>query len=67
MRNIYSVLVGNIGTVHVGHNKRKAEVICGEYVDQSAAGIGRAGNEPVMLFMNNVVIYDFDTCKEKTT
>jgi hypothetical protein len=45
----YSVIVGNVGTVHTGASKRKAAGIFREYVKASKLGSGRMGGEPVTL------------------
>ena len=46
----YEVIVGNIGRVHSGKNKRKAEAVFRYYVKESDSMIGRAGGENVTLF-----------------
>lgn len=51
----YQVVVGNIGTVYDGNDKRKAAKSFREYKNISKDGHGRAGNEPVHLFHNGDV------------
>jgi hypothetical protein len=46
----YTVIVGNIGTVYFGADKKKANQIFDEYVGQSESGRGRASGETVTLF-----------------
>ncbi len=48
----YQIIVGNIGTVHDGHNKRDAERAYRAYVADSRSGTGPAGNEPVVLMQD---------------
>lgn len=45
----YSVIVGNIGQVHIGRDLRQARAIYDDYVIMSACGVGRAANEEVHL------------------
>lgn len=45
----YEVIVGNVGKVHSGTNKREAVKCFNEYVDISDSGNGRAGYEDVVL------------------
>ncbi len=52
-KNSYSVVVGNIGNVHAGTNKRAALATFAEYVRQSKTGRGRAGAESVILFVTS--------------
>ncbi len=49
----YSVLVGNIGTVHRGYNKQKAIKIYNSYVTDSKCNFGRGSHENVVLMMNH--------------
>ena len=55
MKNKYSVIVGNVGTVYDGENGFKAIQEYNAYVTISRAGSGRAGNEHVTLFKNGDV------------
>ena len=48
-RSVYSVIVGNIGTVETG-DLTACIATYGEYVHQSEAHYGRAEDEPVTLF-----------------
>lgn len=52
-RRIYSVIVGNIGTVHSGKNLREAERYYRDYVKQSQANEGRAAGESVCLMQDD--------------
>jgi hypothetical protein len=45
----YTVVVGNIGTVHSGTNKREATLIFLTYVDRSESHRGRCADESVVL------------------
>jgi hypothetical protein len=47
----YEVVVGNIGTVHTGNNKRKATAVFNSYVRDSERGYGRAAGEHVTMFI----------------
>lgn len=55
----YEVVCGNIGTVHDGHNRRKAEQSFRTYVESSKAECGRAGWEDVYLFRDGDIIREF--------
>ena len=55
----YSVMVGNIGEVHVGRNLKKAKSIYDDYVIMSACGAGRAANEEVHLLRDREPIESF--------
>lgn len=48
-KSIYTVTVGNIGTVYSGPSKRQASMDYQEYVTQSKSGYGRAAYESVTL------------------
>ena len=50
--NTYEIIVGNIGNVHEGHNRKEAEKKFNFYVKDSKTGLGRSGNEPVYLMKN---------------
>lgn len=45
----YSVIVGNIGTVHTCNNLRDARFHARSYVDQSKSDTGRAAGESVTI------------------
>ncbi len=47
--SIYEVIVGNIGTVHVGNNPVDARSVYGAYKRKSLANDGRAAGESVVL------------------
>jgi hypothetical protein len=58
-KNLYTVNVGNIGNIDcVNHTEAKQTFT--EYVKQSKAGYGRAGNEPVALLRNGDPLKEFD-------
>jgi hypothetical protein len=50
--NRYEVIVGNIGTVYDGSNKKEAVRTYNIYVRQSKANYGRASGEDVYLMLN---------------
>jgi hypothetical protein len=52
---LYEVIVGNIGTVHSGSNKKEALKHWKTYVAQSKSGVGRAGNESVTLMIDGEI------------
>ncbi len=52
MKNNYEVIVGNIGSIHQGCNRRIAERKYRAYVQDSIDGHGRAAGESVALFNN---------------
>jgi hypothetical protein len=53
MKNKYDVVVGNIGTVFSGANKREALLVYSSYLKDSKSGTGNAGHEDVTLFANS--------------
>lgn len=55
---MYEVIVGNIGSVHVGRNKRVARRVASEYAELSISGVGRAANELVTLLCDNEIVWD---------
>lgn len=57
----YEVVVGNIGTVHLGNNRREALRIFREYRDMSLTGMGRAGLESVWVYEDTEPMEEFDT------
>jgi hypothetical protein len=59
MKNDYEVIVGNIGTVHTGHNRRAAVRKYNYYVKDSMTGLGRSGNEQVVLTKNGEPIVEY--------
>lgn len=52
-RRIYSVVVGNIGTVHTGRNLREATRIARDYERQSTRNEGRAAGESVCIMQDD--------------
>ena len=54
----YEIIVGNIGTVEQTDSLQIALKTYGEYVRQSASGVGRAGGETVTLLDSDVVKYE---------
>ena len=61
-RSEYSVLVGNIGTVYSGTDRKKALRIFSEYVKQSGflpSGYGRVYGENVTLFADQEIEKEF--------
>ncbi len=58
-RPIYTVVVGNVGTVHEGKNKRAAQGMYSYYVSASKNNIGRHGGEPVTLFCGEEIIWEY--------
>ena len=51
--NQYQVVVGNIGTVYLGNNRKEAQKTFNEYKKMSKDNYGRAGMEEVSLFVND--------------
>ena len=51
----YEIIVGNIGSVHQGRNKREALKKFRFYVADSKTGLGRSGNQPVTLMIDSDV------------
>ena len=56
---MYEVLVGNIGMVWSGSNRRDAYLQYENYTRQSGSGYGRAGNETVTLWLDGEIIREF--------
>ena len=58
----YEVIVGNIGTVYDGDNSDEAVLHYHGYVRQSKSGMGRAGNETVVIMEDGEPMpeYDYD-------
>ena len=59
-KNNYEVIVGNIGTVCYGLNKKATLKMYTEYVALSKSGRGLAGNEPVTMFTNGELIKEYN-------
>lgn len=55
----YEVIVGNIGTVYDGQNRREAGIHVRAYIASSKFPIGRASGEPVTLLVNGDVEFEF--------
>lgn len=49
---LWSVVVGNIGTVYDGTDTKAARAAFVEYREQSATGYGRAAGESVLLMVD---------------
>lgn len=54
----YEVVVGNVGTVHRGYDCSAATRVFDDYVELSQAGTGRAGDETVTLFAEQLPILE---------
>jgi hypothetical protein len=54
-QTIYSVIVGNIGTIYLGHSYFCAEETFDDYVEQSKEGFGRARDEPVIMLADEEI------------
>lgn len=59
MEPLYEVIVGNIGTVHVGNDRAEASRHFREYVEQSMSGVGRAGCESVTMMKDGEPVAEF--------
>lgn len=59
MKNNYSVIVGNVGTIHSGHNCRKACKAYRDAVERAQAPHGRASGESVVLLANDGIIREY--------
>lgn len=55
----YEVIVGNVGTVPVGNELSEAESVFDDYVKMSAAEIGRAAGEDVVLMEDGEPIKEY--------
>ena len=55
----YQVIIGNIGTVYDGGQLRLALIAYGGYKRQSQSGVGRAGDESVVLMDNDEIKYHY--------
>jgi hypothetical protein len=67
MKNNYELIVGNIGSVHQGCNRREAMRRYRAYVKDSQTGLGRSGNEPVVLMNNGEPIMEYDPADRKAS
>lgn len=56
----FEVVVGNIGTVYSGNNFMVASCKYSAYVKESKSGVGRAGNESVVMFHNGEIRYEHE-------
>lgn len=57
---VYEVLVGNVGTVVTTKSRREAEGVYRDYVAASRAGVGRAANEAVALFVDGEPVREYE-------
>lgn len=57
--NEYRVIVGNIGTVHTGHNRRNAITAWCYYKLASKEGSGRCAGETVMLMRGDAILREY--------
>lgn len=55
----YTVVVGNLGTVVDTDSVREARKAFDYYASQSQFGLGRAADEPVTLFCDGEIAYDY--------
>lgn len=58
-KKTYTVVVGNVGTVHDGWDRQEAEDAFDEYVGQSKSGLGYGGKEDVALFEDEEVLAEY--------
>lgn len=58
-RRFYEVVVGNVGTVYRGSNRRHAEREFRDYVHQSKHAMGRADGESVTIFADGEVVREY--------
>jgi len=58
MKNQYSVIVGNVGTVFNSNIKKDAIATYKEYVKMSDSSRGRVGGEDVVLTCNDEPLYE---------
>jgi len=58
-KTIYTVIVGNVGEVFVGHVHSDAKACFDEYVRQSDAAYGRAAGESVTLMRDDEPIEEY--------
>ena len=56
---IYTVIVGNVGTVHETSSLRDAQFCARTYVDRSKSNRGRCAGEPVTLCCNGEPIEEY--------
>lgn len=52
---IFEVVVGNIGTVYTGHNRKQAIASYNTYVEKSVLNESRCGGESVYLLTNGEI------------
>jgi len=55
----FELIVGNIGTVYTGRNKREANRLFRHYQELSESNTGRAGKETVTLFADNEIVHEY--------
>lgn len=56
----YSVIVGNVGTVHETNNRRTAVIEFNRAVTRSKTGAGRDAGEPVTLMADDEPVRDYE-------
>ena len=56
----HSIIVGNIGTVYAGKDKKKALDYYNSYCNMSISGYGRASEEPVAWFTDGEIYQEFE-------
>ena len=56
---VWTVIVGNIGTVFIGSNGFNAHVTYNQYVGDSKKQYGRGSGEPVHLMKNGDIIKEY--------
>lgn len=55
----FEVMVGNIGSVYYGFDKREAWKHYREYVAQSKSSVGRAAGESVTILSGGEIVREF--------
>lgn len=63
----YEVLVGNIGTIYSGPDRKQALKDYGEYKRQSIKNYGRAAGEPVTLLQDGEPIMELTYIEKRVT
>lgn len=53
---VYEIIVGNLGSVHTGKNKKEALREYSAWVECSLSSYGRVAGEDVTLFADNDII-----------
>ena len=60
MNHEYEVIVGNVGSVYAGPDKREAELRYNTYVDRSKSDRGRCAGEPVTLMCDGEISREYE-------